>query len=51
MFAARHSGRGNILWIDGHVSSMTQEQYNMRDDGPYDGNIWLRLEGPKPPLP
>ena len=51
MFATWHQGKGNVLWIDGHVSSMTQEQYNMRDKGPYDGNIWLRLEGPKPPVP
>ncbi len=51
MFPARHRGKGNVLWIDGHVSAMTRAQYNMRDKGPYDGNIWLRLEGPKPPLP
>ena len=51
LFPTRHMGKGNVLWIDGHVSSMTQEQYNMRDKGPYDGNIWLRLEGPKPPVP
>lgn len=51
MFAARHRGRGNVLWIDGHVSSMTLEQYNLRDEGPDDGNVWLRLEGPKPPRP
>lgn len=49
-FPECHLGKGNVLWIDGHVSSMTREQYNMRDDGPDDGNIWLRLEGPKPPL-
>lgn len=48
MFATWHIGKGNVLWIDGHVSAMTQKQYNMRDKGPYDGNIWLRLEGPKP---
>ncbi len=50
-FPERHMGKGNVLWIDGRVSSMTQAQYNMRDKGPYDGNIWLRLEGPKPPVP
>jgi prepilin-type processing-associated H-X9-DG protein len=26
-FAARHGGRGNILWVDGSVSSMTHEEY------------------------
>ena len=51
LFPEWHMGKGNVLWIDGHVSSMTQAQYNMRDKGPYDGNIWLRLEGPKPPVP
>ncbi len=51
LFPLRHRGKGNVLWIDGHVSAMTLAQYNMRDKGPYDGNIWLRLEGPKPPLP
>lgn len=47
-FATRHNGKGNVLWIDGHVSAMTIEQYNMLDSGPYSGQIWLRLEPPKP---
>lgn len=50
LFPTRHSGKGNVLWIDGHVSAMTIDQYNMRDAGPYSGQIWLRLEGPKPSL-
>ncbi len=47
-FGTRHSGKGNVLWVDGHVSAMTIDQYNMRDSGPYYGQIWLRFEGPKP---
>ena len=39
-FAARHGGKGNILWVDGHVSSLTYEEYmNFANDpqrgGPY----------------
>jgi prepilin-type processing-associated H-X9-DG protein len=26
-FAARHGGKGNILWVDGHVSSLTYAEY------------------------
>lgn len=51
MFPDRHNGKGNVLWIDGHVSAMTTAQYNMRDSGAYNGQIWLRLEGPKPAVP
>jgi len=46
----RHNGLNNVLWIDGHVSAMTNEKYMMRDNGPSNGNVWTRLEGPKPNL-
>jgi len=44
----RHNGMNNVLWIDGHVSSMTNETYLLSDGGPSNGNVWCRLEGPKP---
>jgi len=46
----RHNGMNNVLWIDGHVSSMSNERYLLTDNGPSNGNVWCRLEGPKPPL-
>lgn len=50
-FPERHMGKGNVLWMDGHVSSMTRAQYNTRDAGAYYGQIWLRFEAPKPAVP
>lgn len=47
-FATRHNDQGSILWIDGHVSTMNMERYLYRDNGAYSGQVWLRLEGPKP---
>ncbi len=46
-FAPRHADAGNVLWIDGHVSSMNDERYCLGDDQS-DKNVWLRLGGPKP---
>jgi prepilin-type N-terminal cleavage/methylation domain-containing protein/prepilin-type processing-associated H-X9-DG protein len=50
-FAPRHNGVGEVLWVDGHVSSMTFDRYNLRDNAGapnHYGNVWLRPEGPKP---
>lgn len=47
-FAPRHNDVGEILWVDGHVSTMNMERYILRDGGAYRGQVWLRLEGPKP---
>lgn len=45
-----HNGKGNVLWMDGHVSAMTRDQYNMTDTQT-DPDIWLRFTGPKPAVP
>jgi len=50
MFPDWHNGKGNVLWIDGHVSAMTRDQYNMTDTQT-NPDIWLRLTGPKPAVP
>lgn len=41
-----HHGRNNVLWVDGHVSTMTKEQVMLKDSNP-DPNVWARLS-PKP---
>ncbi|MCL6520561.1 MAG: DUF1559 domain-containing protein [Armatimonadetes bacterium] len=48
----RHNGLNNVLWIDGHVSAMTNERYLFKDNNVdelgYVGNVWCRMSGPKP---
>jgi prepilin-type processing-associated H-X9-DG protein len=41
-----HGGKNNVLWVDGHVSTMTKEEV-MRTDSNPDPNVWARLS-PKP---
>jgi prepilin-type N-terminal cleavage/methylation domain-containing protein/prepilin-type processing-associated H-X9-DG protein len=46
-FPGRHNGSGEVLWIDGHVTTMTPGQYNRLDNQTV-RSVWLRLSGPKP---
>jgi len=46
-FPEWHNGKGNVLWIDGHVSAMTRAQYNTGGSD----NTWFDLARPKPQLP
>ena len=41
-----HHGRNNVLWVDGHVSTMSKEEVMLTDSSP-DPNVWARLS-PKP---
>jgi prepilin-type N-terminal cleavage/methylation domain-containing protein/prepilin-type processing-associated H-X9-DG protein len=37
-FAARHGGKGNVLWVDGHVSSLGHAEYvKLANDSRYGG--------------
>lgn len=59
-----HNGKDVVLWVDGHVSTMSADYpsnyrstntrsimyYDGQPDGMYGtvGNVWARLQGPKP---
>ena len=44
-FSDRHGGRGNILWVDGHVSSFTYAEYMDFANKPSHGGIYNFVKG------
>jgi len=44
-FAARHNGKGNILWVDGHVSSLTYAEYMAYANKSSHGGVYNFVRG------
>jgi prepilin-type processing-associated H-X9-DG protein len=44
-FAARHGGKGNILWVDGHVSSLAHAEYMNLANEPRRGGTYNFIRG------
>ncbi len=44
-FSDRHGGRGNILWVDGHVSSFTYAEYMDYANKPSHGGVYNFIRG------